>query len=122
MKKTFYYITAIIWLTTSAPVFGQLTFSAQVRARAELRDGQGAPSPDTVPAAFISQRTRLMASYSGYRFKLYTAVQDVRVWGQDASSINRTTAAAYNGFMLHEAWGEISLVDTGKVIKTLALK
>jgi hypothetical protein len=53
---------------------------------------------------------------------MYASVQDVRVWGQDASSINRNTLDAFDGFMLHEAWGEISLVDTGKVIKNLSLK
>lgn len=122
MKKSIHQLALALLLTASIPGFAQLSVSAQLRARAELRDGQGAPSADTVPAAFISQRTRLMVGYTGYRFKVYTALQDVRVWGQDASTINRTTSATYNGFMLHEAWGEISLVDTGKVIKTLILK
>ena len=49
-------------------------------------------------------------------------MQDVRVWGQDASSVNRVTTDANDGFMLHEAWAEISLVDTGKVIKNFSLK
>jgi hypothetical protein len=104
-------------------VQGQFTVTGQVRTRSELRDGQGTPSvQDTVPAFFTSQRTRLNFGYAGYRFKLYTSVQDVRVWGQDGSSINRTTLDANNGFMVHEAWGELSLVDTGKVIKNFTLK
>lgn len=101
----------------------QFAISGQLRTRSELRDGQGTPSvQDTVPAFFTSQRTRLNLSYTGYRFKLYTSVQDVRVWGQDASSINRTTNANLNAFMLHEAWAELSLVDTGKVVKNFSLK
>ncbi|HTE33578.1 MAG TPA: alginate export family protein [Chryseolinea sp.] len=101
----------------------QLSISGQMRTRTELRDGQGAPSvKDTVPAFFTSQRTRLNVGYAGYRFKVYASLQDVRVWGQDASSINRTTGDAFDGFMVHEAWGEISLVDTGKVIKNFTLK
>jgi hypothetical protein len=101
----------------------QLVISGQIRTRSELRDGQGTPSvQDTVPAFFTSQRTRLNVGYTGYRFKLYTSIQDVRVWGQDASSINRTTNANNNAFMLHEAWAEISLVDTGKVVKNFSLK
>src|SRR6188768_1684341 len=101
----------------------QLVISGQLRTRSELRDGQGTPSvQDTVPAFFTSQRTRLNVGYTGYRFKLYTSIQDVRVWGQDASSINRTTNANNNAFMLHEAWAEISLVDTGKVVKNFSLK
>jgi hypothetical protein len=104
-------------------VQGQFTVTGQVRTRSELRDGQGTPSvQDTVPAFFTSQRTRLNFGYAGYRFKLYTSVQDVRVWGQDGSSINRTTLDANNGFMVHEAWGELSLVDTGKVVKNFTLK
>jgi hypothetical protein len=68
----------------------QLTVSAQVRTRTEYRNGQGTPSVDSLDAAvFTSQRTRLNIGYAGYRFKLFTAIQDVRVWGQDASSINR---------------------------------
>ena len=101
----------------------QLSISGQLRTRSEFRDGQGAPSvKDTVPAFFTSQRTRLNAGYTGYRFKLFTAIQDVRVWGQDGSSINRITTAPNNGLMLHEAWGELSLVDTGRVVKDFTLK
>ncbi len=101
----------------------QFTVGGQIRTRTEMRNGQGAPQKaDTVPAVFTSQRTRLAFGYSGYRFKLYGAVQDVRVWGQDASSINRNTTDAYDGLMLHEAWGEISLLDTGKNIENFTLK
>jgi len=107
----------------SGRVAAQLTISGQLRTRTEYRNGQGTPQvQDTVPAMFTSQRTRLNVGYSGYRFKLYTSLQDVRVWGQDASSINRITTDAYDGFMVHEAWGELSLVDTGKVIKNFTLK
>ena len=73
-------------------------------------------------ALFTSQRTRLNAGFTGYRFKVFMALQDVRVWGQDQSSINRTTTEANNGFMLHEAWGEIILNDTVSKIKNLSLK
>lgn len=104
-------------------VHAQLVISGQLRTRSELRDGQGAPSvKDTVPAFFTSQRTRINFGYTGYRFKIFTAIQDVRVWGQDGSSINRTTTATNNGLMLHEAWGELSLVDTGRVVKDFTLK
>lgn len=103
--------------------FAQFTVSGQLRTRTELRNGQGTLQvEDTARALFTSQRTRLNFGYAAHRFKIFAAVQDVRVWGQDASSINRTTADAYDGLMLHEAWAEISLVDTGKVIKNFTLK
>lgn len=104
-------------------VSGQFTISGQLRTRSELRNGQGTPQvADTAAAFFTSQRTRLNFGYSGYRFKVYTSLQDVRIWGQDASSINRTISEANDGLMIHEAWAEISLVDTGNVIKNFSFK
>ncbi|HEX6227203.1 MAG TPA: alginate export family protein [Chryseolinea sp.] len=123
-KKTYSPILVFLFcLCLTSQIQAQLTISGQIRTRTEYRDGQGTPSvQDTVPALFTSQRTRLNFGYAAHRFKLYASVQDVRVWGQDASSINRITNDAYDGFMLHEAWGEISLVDTGKVIKNFSIK
>lgn len=101
----------------------QFTLTGQLRPRTELREGQGTLQKKGDDAALhISQRTRLNAGYTGYRFKVFVALQDVRVWGQDQSSINRTTADANDGFMLHEAWGEIFLNDTVSKIKNLSLK
>ena len=125
MDKKFYIplLAFLFCLCLLNSAQAQFVISGQLRTRSEFRDGQGTPSvQDTVPAFFTSQRTRLNLGYTGYRFKLYTSLQDVRVWGQDASSINRTTSAANNGFMVHEAWAEISLVDTGKVVKNFSLK
>jgi hypothetical protein len=115
--------TLTILLATLTPAFSQLNISAQLRPRAEFRNGQGAPQvADTAAAFFLSQRTRLNVGYTGYRFKIYTSIQDVRVWGQDASSINRITNDSNAGLMMHEAWGEISLIDTGKFTGNLTLK
>lgn len=103
--------------------FAQLTISGQLRTRTELRDGQGTPSVrDTAAAFFTSQRTRLTVDYQAYRMKFHMTLQDVRVWGQDASTLNRTTTDAYDGLMMHEAWGEINLADTGRVMHDLTLK
>jgi hypothetical protein len=125
MNKKIYplFFIALCWFVFYQPAQAQLTISGQVRTRTELRDGQGTLSvADTIPAFFTSQRTRLNASFAAHRLKLYTSLQDVRVWGQDASTINRTTLDANDGFLVHEAWAEISLVDTGKVVKNFALK
>jgi hypothetical protein len=101
----------------------QFTFGGQLRTRSELRDGQGTLSPkEADPAFFISQRSRLNLGYTGYRFKVFTAIQDVRVWGQDASTINRVTLDANDGLMLHEAWAEVMLLDTSATLKNLSLK
>lgn len=101
----------------------QFSLSAQLRTRTEFRDGQGAPLPENADAAFFtSQRTRLNAGYNMYRLKFGVTVQDTRVWGQDVSTINRTTTQDNNGLMLHEAWAEIALTDTSYKSGNLALK
>jgi hypothetical protein len=101
----------------------QLTVTGQVRPRTELRDGQGTLQKEGDDSAlFTSQRTRLNMGYTGYRFKVFMALQDVRVWGQDASSINRTTTEANNGLMLHEAWTELILNDTVSKFQNISLK
>ena len=104
-------------------VKAQLTLTGQLRTRTEFRDGQGSPLPeDAKPAFFTSQRTRLSLNYSTYRIKFGLTAQDVRVWGQDVSTINRTTTQDNNALMLHEAWAEILLTDTVLKNKTLSLK
>lgn len=115
MKKWFLSGASSIFFGAFCPqdVKAQFSLSAQLRTRTELRDGQGAPLPSGAkPAVFTSQRSRLTAGYSIPGLKLGLTVQDVRVWGQDASTINRTTTADNNGFMLHEAWAEVNLTDS----------
>jgi hypothetical protein len=101
----------------------QLSLSGQVRTRTEFRDGQGSPLPlGAKPAFFTSQRTRMAVGYSGYRLKVGITAQDVRVWGQDVSTINRTTQQDLNGILLHEAWADLQLTDTTAKNKNLSLK
>jgi hypothetical protein len=101
----------------------QLTATGEFRTRTELKDGQGTLQKFGQNAAlFTSQRTRLNVGFTGYRYKFFASVQDVRVWGQDASTNNRTTTDANDGVMLNEAWGEIILNDTISKIQNLSLK
>ncbi|WP_310379181.1 alginate export family protein [Flavobacterium sp.] len=101
----------------------QLTVTGQFRERTEARGGQGTLLGNNQKGAlFTSQRTRLNVGFAGYRYKVYASLQDVRVWGQDASTINRTTTDANDGLLLHEAWGEIMLNDTISSIQNLSLK
>jgi hypothetical protein len=101
----------------------QLTATGQIRERVEVRAGQGTLQPQAVrPGVFTSQRTRLNVGFSGYRFKAFASIQDVRVWGQDASTINRTTTEANNGVLVNEAWGEVILNDTISTIENLSIK
>ncbi|HEY4149616.1 MAG TPA: alginate export family protein [Chitinophagaceae bacterium] len=113
----------LLGLLLDRPVRAQLTLTGQLRTRTELRDGQGAPFPKGASDAFFtSQRTRLNALFSMYRVKFGVSLQDVRVWGQDVSTINRSTTANNNDLLLHEAWAEIFLTDTTLKNKSLSLK
>ncbi len=101
----------------------QVTLTGQLRDRSEVIDGQGTLLKKTDKTSlFNTQRFRLNVGYSGYRYKIFASLQDIRVWGQDASSINRTTTEVNNGLMLNEAWGEIMLNDTISKIQNLSLK
>lgn len=116
VRKPFFVVCCCMTgILNFGKVKAQLSLSGQLRTRTELLHGQGTPlSKGEKPAFFTSQRTRLNAGYKGYRMRFYLSAQDVRVWGQDASTNNRVTNSAQNGLMLHEAWGEISLLDTAK--------
>lgn len=101
----------------------QLTATGQIRGRTEVRDGFGTLSKDGQKAAiFNSQRTRLNVGYTAYRFKIYTSLQDVRVFGQDASTINKMTTDANDGIMLNEAWVDVSLKDTVNKAVSMSIK
>lgn len=87
----------------------QLVLTGQIRTRTELRDGLGNLAPKDAPAAvFTSQRTRLTLGYKWERVLVNVAVQDVRVWGQDAATINNADG---NRLMVHEAWADVMLID-----------
>src|SRR5688500_11216568 len=86
---------------------GQLTLSGQVRTRTEYRNGLGTLKPKGNDAAFFtSQRSRLTFNYKASRVILQASVQDVRVWGQDASTISNADG---NKLGIHDAWADIIL-------------
>ena len=87
----------------------QLTVTGQVRTRSEYRSGHGTLKLKTNDAAFFtSQRSRVSFNYKTGRVILQTSLQDVRVWGQDASTISNADGSKLG---LHEAWAEISLAN-----------
>jgi hypothetical protein len=105
------YTIALILLFLSCfssfKAFSQLSLTGQLRSRGELRDGYGTLEPTgNKNAAFISQRTRLIFHYNSSKLIFHTSIQDVRLWGQDASTISSTDG---NKLELHEAWAEIVL-------------
>lgn len=98
-----------IFLLFGCQAFGQLTWSGQLRNRAEYRDGFGTLRLNTnEPAFFISQRARVTSAFKSNRVQFQASIQDVRVWGQDASTISTAEGARLG---IHEAWAEISLMN-----------
>jgi hypothetical protein len=90
--------------------FSQISLTGQLRTRSELRDGVGTLNPVNASSAFFtSQRTRLTFGYKWDRLNFNASVQDVRVWGQDASTISNADG---NRLMLHEGWAEIFLLNS----------
>jgi len=89
------------------PLVAQLSLTGQVRTRTEIRNGLGnLVLKDSKSAVFTSQRTRLSVGYKWDRLMFGISIQDVRVWGQDASSISNADG---NRLMLHEGWAELML-------------
>ena len=110
MKKIIYR-TGLIFLLSAAllKAQAQLSLSAQIRTRTEFRNGVGILKPKVNdPAFFTSQRSRLTFNYKTNRVILNAALQDVRVWGQDASTISNADG---NKLGLHEGWAELILAN-----------
>jgi hypothetical protein len=112
MKKNYIFkLTTILFLSifTQFKSKAQFTLQGQMRTRTEIRNGLGnLVANDAKTAAFTSQRTRLNFGYKWDRVLFGAAVQDVRVWGQDASSISNADG---NKLMLHEGWAEVTLAN-----------
>lgn len=129
MKKLLYVQSYTILLFTFSLVKStqaQMSLQGQVRTRTEVRDGLGNLAKlGTKAAAFTSQRTSLNFGYRWDRLTFGVNIRDVRVWGQDASSINNADGSK---LFLHEAWGEIILANASdtsfknKAFEYLSLK
>ena len=79
---TKYYLLIFFLLFLSITLSAQFQISAEVRPRAEIRDGYKQLS-DTLegPAFFVSQRSRLALGFSKEnKYQACLAVQDVRVF------------------------------------------
>jgi len=108
-----------------ATSFAQQRLIGTVRTRSEYRDGLGVlPTVGTDPALFTSQRTNLLYGYKWTKLDFQVQLRDVRVWGQDASTISNNDGSK---LFVHEAWGEFTIAtaaDTNCKLKidNMALK
>jgi hypothetical protein len=112
MKKKAVLPNAFLLFLLSGAAFkthAQISLTGQVRTRTEYRNGTGTLKLKSNDAAFFtSQRTRLTANFKTNRIIMQAALQDVRVWGQDASTINNADGSRLG---LHEGWAELVLAN-----------
>jgi hypothetical protein len=107
--KKWRLVVAMLCSVTMFTARAQLSLTAQLRTRTEIRNGLGnLVTKGSKPAAFTSQRTRLIVGYKWDRLSFGLSIQDVRVWGQDASSVSNADG---NRLMLHEGWAELTLAN-----------
>lgn len=89
----------------------QLEGWVDMRMRYEFRNGYGGLRPDSAKAAhFVTQRNRLRLEYHDSKLKIRITPQNVRVWGDVA-----TTSRSDINLQLHEAWAELALGERGDV-------
>jgi hypothetical protein len=98
----------------------QFTLTGQLRTRTEVRYGLGnLVLKGSKSAAFTSQRTRLNFGYKWDRLTFGASIQDIRVWGQDASTISNADGSK---LMLHEGWADLVLFNKADTtIKTTGI-
>ncbi len=83
----------------------QFKLGAEIRPRAEFRNGFKAPRENNVnPAFFIEQRSRLYFNYTTEQVILKLTLQDVRIWG----SVDQVYKSDPNLQNVHEAWGQFN--------------
>lgn len=112
MRMSLQFVLAAIILLSSFSIYAQqeseLTVGAQVRPRAEFRNGfKTLTEEDRDAAFFIEQRTRLFADYNAEKFRVHINLQDVRIWG-NTNQIYKDDAALFN---VYEAWAEYRFND-----------
>ena len=119
IKSTCIIITSFLLMTSVVTSQTVLSLKGQLRTRTELRDGYGTlNTKGSKPAFFTSQRTRFTAGLSNRNVEFRMSLQDIRLWGQDASTIN---GADGGRLMLHEGWAMMSLcIDSSMREKTLS--
>jgi len=111
MKKRDFIAAAAFLLLLGKPTLGwtQFSLTGQLRTRTELRDGYGTlETKGNTPAFLTTQRARLNVSHRSSRVIFQATLQDVRIWGADASTISSADGSRLS---LHEAWGEIILAN-----------
>lgn len=107
MKTLRAFLFTVILSLLCISSFAQFTFSGELRPRGEFRKGyKMLPDENSIPAIFVSQRSRINIAYKTEKLNTKISFQDVRIWGDEAFKTD------VPGFNLYEAWAEIPLCDS----------
>ncbi|MEP4095251.1 alginate export family protein [Reichenbachiella sp.] len=111
MKKSLYTLVVFVFCI-NADAEAQFSITGEVRPRAEFRNGfKKLNSPDTDPAFFIEQRTRLNFNFKDEKYAFSVSLQDVRLWGEN-SQIYKSDNSLFN---VYEAWGTYNFSETSSI-------
>lgn len=106
--KTFWTI-GILFLSIY-DLKAQFSVEAEIRPRAELRNGYQQLIPqDAAPSFIISQRTRLRFTYQQENMRWVVSPQDVRVWGDEKNHTIAGNLGDEASLDLHEAYVELKI-------------
>ncbi len=105
MKKHFLGITFLFLSITS---YSQFLINAEYRPRFEVRDGyKNLKTEESIPAAFVTQRTRLNLNHSYHNLTSKISILDYRIWGESNIKVDEPGLSifeAYFQIQLNEEW------------------
>ena len=110
MKKIIVLFVLLFALLTSN-LYAQFSVSADIRTRAEMRNGYRELPVEHNPAFIIAQRSRLIFNFKDDKFRMRFSAQDSRVWG-DESVYNSTGVFGDDASIeMNEGWVEFLMKE-----------
>ncbi len=109
-------VALILLFISFVPGKSQVTVNAELRPRFEMRDGYKQLS-DTIslPAFFVSQRSRIGFGITKEKYSIYFSIQDVRVWGDEQNYSSTGVTGDNASIDLKEAWVEYFVSDHASI-------
>ncbi|MFV0530857.1 MAG: alginate export family protein [Flavobacteriales bacterium] len=104
-------ITLLAILGVAALGAQQFDVDLEIRPRYEYNHGyKSLASENADPDNTIDQRSRLNIGYTHDKVQVYFSLQDVRLWGEEAGTMNNTSVNAGKEMTgIHQAWAKINL-------------
>jgi hypothetical protein len=105
-------VASMLLFIPFVPCKSQVTVNAELRPRFEIRDGYKQLSDtSSLPAFFVSQRSRIGLGFAKEKYSIYFSIQDVRVWGDEQNYTSTGVTGDNASIDLKEAWVEYFVSD-----------